>query len=221
MIDAVVDVSHYQSTIDFATVASSGILGLIHKATEGLTDVDPLYASRKPLALGVGLLWGAYHLGHNEDGTAQANHFLSTVQPGPTDLLVLDFEDTGAGASMGLQQAEDFVKQVYQATGRYPGLYATNGYLLQNDAQNSSILQQCWLWITDWAAVAEPVHPPQWNTWTLWQHTNGQTGLPPFAVDGIGPCDRDNFNGSADNLRRLWGAVPASSEPAPALAVQG
>ncbi|MBF9223762.1 glycoside hydrolase family 25 protein [Hymenobacter ruricola] len=215
MIDAVVDISHHQQmTVDFVAVASSGILGVIHKATEGLDFTDPMYASRKPLALREGLLWGAYHMGHNEDGAAQAEFFLKTVQPGPTDLLALDFEDLYKGAeyNMTLQQAEDFVQAVQQATGRYPGLYALNDYLLQNGAQNSAILQQCWLWIAQPDDEAEPSHPAQWSTWTLWQHTNGKpgVGVPPFAVDGIGLCDRDFFNGSADDLRRLWGVAPAS-----------
>ena len=210
MIDVVADISHFNSNIDFVKVAASGMLGLIHKASQGITGTDPLYAHRKPLALQTGLLWGAYHFGTNESGATQATHFLNTVQPGPADLLVLAFEANG-NDSMGLQQAEEFVQHVQQHTGRYPGLYSTNSFLLQNGAQHSSILQRCWLWIAEYAAIAEPIHPAQWRTWTMWQHTDGKAGRPPFAVDGIGPCDRDLFNGTADGLRRLWEvSAPAS-----------
>ena len=48
---------------DFAAVRRSGILGVIHKATEGGDFVDKSYAIRQPQAEQAGLLWGAYHFG--------------------------------------------------------------------------------------------------------------------------------------------------------------
>ena len=206
MINAVVDVSHYQAPINFDTVAAQGIVGLFHKATEGTLEIDPSFRSRKPLALSAGLLWGAYHFGTNADGIAQAQHFLATAQPAPTDLLMLDFEDNsnGPGGSMTEQQAEDFVRYVQQQTGRYPGLYSTNDYLTQMGADKSPILTQCWLWIARYASLPYPTHPAAWPTWTLWQYTDGVNGNEPHAVDGIGPCDRDQFNGSLEDLHRLW-----------------
>lgn len=206
MINAVVDVSHWQDNINFNTVAAQGIVGLFHKATQDTQSVDSRFLSRKPLALSAGLLWGAYHFGTNADGTAQAQHFLATACPEPTDLLVLDFEDNsnGSGGCMTVKQAEDFVRYVQQHTGRYPGLYSTDSYLTQLGADKSPILTQCWLWIARYANLPYPTHPAAWPTWTLWQYTDGVNGPGPHTVDGIGPCDRDQFNGSLDGLRRLW-----------------
>ena len=212
MINVVVDVSHWQDNINFTTVAAQGIVGLIHKATQDTQSVDSRYSSRKPLAQSVGLLWGAYHFGTDADGTAQAKHFLAVVAPTATDLPVLDFEDNsgGSGGSMTVQQAEDFVRYVHQQTGRYPGLYSTDSYLTQMGADKSAILTQCWLWVARYADLPYPTHPAAWPTWTLWQYTDGVNGPAPHAVDGIGPCDRDQFNGSLDGLHRLW------SSPLPA-----
>ncbi|MFZ1152332.1 MAG: GH25 family lysozyme [Xanthobacteraceae bacterium] len=42
-------------------VKAAGIAGIIHKAAEGVGFTDKLYADRRVRALGVGLLWGAYH----------------------------------------------------------------------------------------------------------------------------------------------------------------
>lgn len=212
MINAVVDVSHWQDNINFNTVAAQGIVGMFHKATQDTQSVDARFVSRKPLALSAGLLWGAYHFGTNADGTAQAQHFLAVACPEPTDLLVLDFEDNshGSGGCMTVKQAEDFVRYVQQHTGRYPGLYSTDSYLTQLGADKSPILTQCWLWVARYANLPYPTHPAAWPTWTMWQYTDGVNGNEPRSLDGIGPCDRDQFNGSVDGLRRLWNCpVPA------------
>jgi lysozyme len=47
--------------------------------------------------------------------------------------------------------------------------------------------------------------PPTWSTWTLWQYTDGMHGPEPHAVKGIGPCDRNKFNGSLTSLKKVWG----------------
>jgi len=46
--------------------------------------------------------------------------------------------------------------------------------------------------------------PPP-GKWTLWQYTDGGVGPRPHAVDGIGPCDRDMFNGTRKQLKNWWG----------------
>ncbi len=57
----------------------------------------------------------------------------------------------------------------------------------------------------------EPKPPPAWKRWELWQYSDGNLGPEPHEVAGISPCDRDRFNGSAAELRALWGY------PAPAM----
>ena len=49
------------------------------------------------------------------------------------------------------------------------------------------------------------VVPPNWQTWTLWQYTDGGVGPEPHGIAGVGRCDRDKFNGDADMLRTFWG----------------
>jgi lysozyme len=38
----------------------------------------------------------------------------------------------------------------------------------------------------------------------MWQYTNGAAGPQPHEVPGIGRCDRDQFNGDMDALKKLW-----------------
>lgn len=196
--NVIIDLSHYNEVTSFQEVQQSGIVGVIHKATEGTNWSDPTYASRKQQALGAGLWWGAYHFGVNEDGAAQAQYFLSIVNPGPQDLLALDFEENPS-SQMTIAQAEQFVTEVYKSTGRYPGFYSDSlaGSLLGSSP--NSILTNCWFWRAEYGGSAPSV-PNTWSTWTMWQYTESGS------VPGIGgDCDRDTFNGSVAGLSQLWG----------------
>jgi lysozyme len=220
-LNVVIDLSHYNEVTSFQDIKASGIVGVIHKATQGLADRDPTYAWRRERAAAAGLWWGAYHFGTNADGAAQARFFLSAVKPGPQDLLALDFEQNG-GDTMTLTQAEQFVTQVFRETGRYPGFYSDSlvGSLLGGGINET--LRQCWLWRAEYGAVLSV--PPTWPTWTMWQYTDGEHGEGPYAVAGIGgrgTCDRSKFNGDIDALARLWGHAenrsPTDTEVGPPL----
>jgi lysozyme len=203
-INVVVDLSHHNGNVDFAQAQADGIVGIIHKATQGTSFVDPLYRSRSEPAKAAGLLWGAYHFGTGADGIEQADFFLRTVQPGPGPdvLLVLDLEANGQGPSMTLDEARAFVTHIQSITGQWPGLYA--GHYLKSllGSAQDPVLGSCWFWLSQYGPTA--VVPPAWPTWTMWQYTDGALGPDPHEVAGIGRCDRDMFNGSSGDLVQLW-----------------
>ena len=58
--NAVIDLSHFNTTVDLQAAKGDGILGVIHKATQGLTFQDPTYKTNRQQANAAGLLWGAY-----------------------------------------------------------------------------------------------------------------------------------------------------------------
>lgn len=202
--NVVVDLSHSNASVDFNKAKAAGILGVFHKATQGTGFVDPMYAKRRKLATSAGLLWGAYHFGTGADPIAQAQNFLRVASPTPQDILVLDFEPntTPPRNSMTLDQARAFIGFVKNATGVMPGLYG-GAYLQQQLGGGSDpVLGACWLW---WAQYrTAPAIAPNWKTYTLWQYTDGHSGNPPYEVDGIGPCDRDVYQGSSDDLQKKW-----------------
>jgi len=202
IINAVVDLSHHNRVADFEATKADGISGIIHKATQGFRYTDPKYQSRCSKALDAGLLWGAYHFAVGGDGVGQAEHFLSVVNPGPTDLLVLDLENNPSGSSMTIDEAEEFVDHVHRATDRWPGLYS--GHYIKERLTNNrdTILSNCWFWLAQYGEHAAA--PPAWSTWTMWQYTDGAIGPEPHTVEGIGYCDRDKFNGDLEALRNLW-----------------
>src|SRR5262245_33649881 len=126
MLDVVIDLSHYNGITEtsFAEAAAASIVGVIHKVTEGTWYLDGEYGPRQPMALGAGLLWGAYHFGRHGDAEGQAHYFLDQVRPTPDTLLVLDWEDLPDDLPMTREEAEQFVQTVYADMGRYPGLYS-------------------------------------------------------------------------------------------------
>jgi lysozyme len=205
MINVVIDISHHQQHVNFAQVKAAGVVGVIHKATGGTNYQDPRYAAHRQGALDAGLLWGAYHWGTGDaSGADQAQYFLDYVQPDGQTLLALDYEPNVSGAhrlgpDMNPQQATDFVNAVQASHGRFPVLYT--GMAMSGHFPN---LPDCPLWWARYAPEPKGI-PPTWPTWTLWQYTDGANGNQPHTVDGIGPCDRDQFNGDLDGLKSLWG----------------
>ncbi len=205
LLNAVIDLSHFNNVTSFSDIKSAGIVGVIHKATQGLTGVDGTYGTRKPQALAAGLLWGAYHFGVNANGQKQADHFLDVVQPGPSDLMVLDFEQSSVEGTMTLAQAEAFVQRIFQQTGRYPGLYSGQAFINEQISKANATLANCFLWVARYSDQPPQVPKSTWKTFTLWQYTDGNIGPEPHVVPGVGNCDRDQFNGEMDALTRLWG----------------
>jgi len=199
----VVDLSHYNQSLDFAQIRSAGVLGIIHKATQGTLLVDPTYEAHEMEAIDHGLLWGAYAFGTGADGVEQAEHFLDFVQPDQNTLLALDFEANPQGPSMNLEEARGFVTHIRDATGNWPVLYS--GYYIKQllGVAMDPVLAQCAFWLSQYGPTA--VVPLNWRTWTLWQYTDGAAGPKPRDVPGAGLCDRNYYNGEPADLSARWG----------------
>jgi lysozyme len=204
-LNAVIDISHHNGAgLDFAKAKADGIIGVIHKASQGLTLGDAMYAANRAKVAKAGLLWGAYHFGTDDDGVKQATAFLAKVGDPKDVLMVLEFEPNGK-STMTLAQAHDFVTQIQKVTGRFPGFYS--GSLIKSvlKSNKDAVLANCWFWLAQYGPKA--VVPANWPTWTMWQYTDGKLGPKPHSVNGIGLCDRDRFNGSEAQLRKLWGVA--------------
>lgn len=204
-VNVVVDLSRWNRVDDFQLLKAAGIEGVIHKATQGTTSVDPRYADRRQMAKTHGLMWGAYHFGIGGNPIGQAKHFLNTVQPDSKTLMSLDIEAYPKGADMTVAEAEQFVSYIHNQTGRWPLLYSRRGHLREfiNDDE-PTLLSQCPLWVAAWSD--SPIMPVQWSTWTFWQYTDGRKGPEPRLVKGFKvSMPRDQFNGTLQQLRKFWG----------------
>lgn len=202
MIDTIIDIYH-EETVDFQAVKESRIVAIIHKATEGTNFKDPKYKERKQTAKQMGFLWGAYHFSTGRRVSDQVGNFLDQADPGVDDLIALDFEPS-AGPDMTLDQAIEFIESIRSAVGRYPVLYG-GGHLRESVVGRSDeVLGRCPLWYARYRSqpVGLPTHI--WETFTLWQYTDGVHGPEPRTVPGIGTCDRNRFQGTTEELRTSW-----------------
>ena len=202
--NSVIDILHHNgASLRFDKAIADGIIGVIQKATQGKTYVDATFKKNRKAILAEGLLFGAYHFGDGSDGRLQAKHFLDVVQPNNDTVIVLDFESNPAGPSRTLEQAHAFVSHVKLEMGRWPGFYSGHDIKEALGKSIDPILKNCWFWLAQYGP--KPVVPPTWKKWTLWQYTDGGVGPRPHIVDGIGPCDRDIFNGTRRQLKSWWG----------------
>src|SRR5215471_16993212 len=94
----VVDASHHQGDwpgedTPWEAMAKAGIVGLILKATEGTTYVDPTYGRRYDAARENGVAVSSYHFLRHGSIPQQMQLFLKTVDPDQGERMVLDWED--------------------------------------------------------------------------------------------------------------------------------
>lgn len=205
MTPLVIDIYHGDS-IDpnngFHAIKDSGIVGIVHKATQGLGGLDPTYKERRQRADSVELKWGAYHFGVRGDGKVQAENFIDRMDFRSADLIALDWESYKR--QMTFTQAEAFVETVHGITGRFPVLYTGYSFIKDAKVDSSSAIAQCPLWLARYNGTLGEV-PRPWKVWTLWQFSGDGEGPHPHTCPGVlNFCDMNAYNGTADQLRQKW-----------------
>ena len=213
-----VDLSHWDPADDYEAVAADGIEGVIFKATEGQSYTDPTYVSQQHAAKAAGLKWGSYHFADSSNTDGQVRNYLRFAAPDPDELFCLDWEDNG-GNTMSASQAKDWITQVETALGR-PGecvIYSGNTAkeLIHG---NDPFFGSRRLWLAQYSST--PSWQQSWDTYWLWQYTDGQYGPQPHSIDGVGPCDINSYAGTAEQLAAEWATgsaqpVPVPPDPAP------
>ena len=131
----VIDLSHHNTIPDsLKDTAQSGVIGLIHKATEGGSYVDPTVGARQYLATDAGLLWGLYHFLRPGDQVAHANHFcdVAEVYGDSMTLLAADYEDY----EVSLTDLIVWLLVVEQRMGRRPVIYS--GHVLKDKLEGKT-----------------------------------------------------------------------------------
>jgi GH25 family lysozyme M1 (1,4-beta-N-acetylmuramidase) len=204
-----VDVSHYQGTINWGSVAGAGIDFAYAKVSEGTGYTDPTYTTNRTGARNAGILFGAYHFGRPDQGDprGQADRLVSLSQyahDGRTLPPMLDIEWGPAEACYGLSTSamvswiSAFVDQVRVRTGQRPMIYTNINWWNPCTGSNAGFGANP-LFVARYANDPGTM-PPGWSTWTLWQHTSSGS------VPGIsGNVDRDVFNGTSAQLGALVG----------------
>jgi lysozyme len=201
----VIDIYHGDNVIDFAAVKASGIVGVIHKATQGTGIVDTSYATRRKLALAAGLKWGAYHFMSLEDGAVQAEHFLSVADADAETLIALDWENVGSAEPSALH-ARAFLEAMQDKLGRRAKIYSGNVAKEQISGKDDFFGAHD-LWLCQYGPAWKV--QASWKRPWLWQNNGDSYGPGPHRVPGIsGLCDNNCLVDpmTQDDLLRSWAA---------------
>lgn len=188
------DISSNNAGFDALTYKTSGHVAIAIKATEGTAYVNP---DHRGWCLAAGLEHLSiihYHFARpdlNTNPTAEAQYFLRVALPlaGGRDFLALDVERAvPAGWSHDPGWVKAFDAYV-QANSRFRTiLYASRGTLEVNPDANA------WLtgddkrtWDPDWSTA--PDYVLQGASVALRQQSGVTSGVKPYSLTGVGPCD--------------------------------
>jgi len=196
MIPNVIDISHHNTINDFSALKEAGIVGVIHKCTQGSNYADPMYESRRKLATDAGLLWGAYTFNTGDNVIAQINEFLDHADADNQTLMALDFE-ANPTSQMSLAQASTFLHEADIRLGRKLVLYSGNRVKDILGHNVDSFLGSHRLWLPQYGPVA--VTQRSWVKPWLWQFS--ETGKLP-GTDGM--IDFNFYNGTTQQLTSEW-----------------
>jgi len=193
------DVSYYETSIDWARAKAAGIDFSFIRVSDGTTTIDTKFAQYWAGAKSAGVIRGAYQFFRpNQDAIAQADLLLSmmgTLQPGDLPpVLDVEVSDSMSKAQVAAG-IHTWVAHVTAATGVAPIIYT--GLYSWADLAGSPDLTTSPLWLAQYTSAACPNIPSPWTTWSFWQHSS--TG----AVDGVtaSGVDLNVFNGTLDELR--------------------
>ena len=191
-----IDLSKFQTSVDWAEARANGVNFAFIKATEGGDQADPLFEDHWRGARRAGVAVGAYHFYyHCRPAIEQARWFIDHV-PRTAGALppVLDMEWTPTSPTCRIRrdpetiksEARIFLNAVEAHYGQRPIIYTTVDFYRDNAMSTMAGTE---FWLRSVAANPKDVYAGQ--TWKIWQYTS--TGI----VPGIaGNVDLNVFNGS-------------------------
>lgn len=209
----------FQRGLDFRRVAELGYSAAFVKCTQGGRYAPAGFREYFNRAKASGLLVGAYHfLDSTASGTAQARHFLRTLETagGPDGkLLAVDFEHYDGG-SPGNQHLSDFIAEFKRLTNGHPIIVYTNkGFWEGGDSSGPFARYGAdALWVARYADMAKHDRPrdhyQEIKDWSgAWESVGGKSAdMYQFTSTGLVAgqhIDVNAFDGSRADLVALTG----------------
>ena len=212
-----VDLSHWQGSVDWPTMAASGIRFAWCKAAQGQSGRDATWtAGRRKAALAAGVRIGAYLFADlSQLPEANARNFADAIDALDIGGLLpaLDVESQGLPEHMTPDEIRAWMVRFAAAFNALIStplvLYTDHGTLINRmDGGRSELLAAYpFLWIARYTNAATPGECGAWEKWTAWQYS--QSGK----VAGIaGNVDLNRIASEAD-LFALTVADPNLAQP--------
>ena len=184
---AIYTVDVYSGSSD-SIIRDSHAQGVIVKATQGTSYVNPRCNHQYELAGQLGKLRGLYHYAGGGNPEAEAQYFINNIKNyvGKA-VLILDWESYQNSSWGNTSWARRFVDEVHRLTGVWCLIYVQESALWQV----ANCAKDCGVWVAKYASM-------NWNSWTLpdmsvssgafacltgWQFTGGDMDRSIFYLD--------------------------------------
>lgn len=184
---AIYTVDVYSGSSD-SIIRDSHAQGVIVKATQGTSYVNPRCNHQYELAGQLGKLRGLYHYAGGGNPEAEAQYFINNIKNyvGKA-VLILDWESYQNASWGNTSWARRFVDEVHRLTGIWCLIYVQESALWQV----ANCASKCGVWVAKYASM-------NWNSWTLpdmsvssgafacltgWQFTGGDMDRSIFYLD--------------------------------------
>lgn len=184
---AIYTVDVYSGSSD-SIIRDSHAQGVIVKATQGTSYVNPRCNHQYELAGQLGKLRGLYHYAGGGNPEAEAQYFINNIKNyvGKA-VLILDWESYQNASWGNTSWARRFVDEVHRLTGVWCLIYVQESALWQV----ANCAKDCGVWVAKYASMT-------WNSWTLpnmsvsagafgaltgWQFTGGDMDRSIFYLD--------------------------------------
>jgi lysozyme len=191
-----IDVSHYQSRVNWDSVSATGLQFAFVKATEGETWRDSFFCKNWDKLHEIGLKRGAYHFFHPTlNAKTQAENFLEMVDLRPGDLPPVVDVETAVGVSRAVLIAKlrIWLWTVEQKTGVRPIIYTNQNFYKK---WLSGQFEENPLWIARFSDKKPLlIGKKQWDFWQYASHGR---------LSGVaGAVDFNVFQGDFADLQKL------------------
>lgn len=184
---AIYTVDVYSGSSD-SIIRDSHAQGVIVKATQGTSYVNPRCNHQYELAGQLGKLRGLYHYAGGGNPEAEAQYFINNIKNyvGKA-VLILDWESYQNASWDNSNWSLRFANEVHRLTNVWPLIYVQESALWQV----ANCASKCGVWVAKYASM-------NWNSWTLpdmsvssgafacltgWQFTGGDMDRSIFYLD--------------------------------------
>ena len=142
-----IDISSYQASLNLVAAKSTPIQGVIIKATEGVSYVNPYCDTHFQQAKSCGLLQGFYHFAGNGNAEAEEQFFYDNCKNYFGEAIpVLDWE-----GNQTVDWVNRFVRRLHELSGVWCWIYANPWRFNQGGVEPN-----CARWVASYPEVSHP-----------------------------------------------------------------
>lgn len=200
MVLKIIDVSSHQGNYNIGSYNEDGI---IIKATQALSYINPNLDYVAKQAINKNKPWGIYHYAGGNDANAEANYFISIIQKymngNNQPLLILDWEKYQNSAYGNGKWAATFLNHLKNKLNIQGGIYGNSEDISQMPAD---VYNNAWLWFAGypsssdvgWNPIKFPYSIGKFKTLTGWQFSSN-------------PIDKSLFYVTREQWNRLGNDV--------------